>query len=118
MPGAAVDREAGALAGADRVQRALDAFDRANAADPNLEIVDGEAIPKELIYGRRMSDWLARLCPKASEALTLAARCQHLARQLSRGAGRLSHLAAGPQALSRRTGRRNSGGPRVSPRRD
>jgi hypothetical protein len=69
MPGAAVDREAGALAGADRVQRALDAFDRANAADPNLEIVDGEAIPKELIYGRRMSDWLARLCPKASEAL-------------------------------------------------
>jgi hypothetical protein len=80
MPGAAVDREAGALAGADRVQRALDAFDRANAADPNLEIVDGEAIPKELIYGRRMSDWLARLCPKASEALTLAARCQHLER--------------------------------------
>jgi hypothetical protein len=76
MPGAAV----GALAGADRVQRALDAFDRANAADPNLEIVDGEAIPKELIYGRRMSDWLARLCPKASEALTLAARCQHLER--------------------------------------
>ncbi|MGI9382173.1 MAG: DUF4202 domain-containing protein, partial [Methyloligellaceae bacterium] len=68
---------AGAL---DRLQRALDAFDRANAADPNLESVDGEAVPKELIYGQRMSACLARLCPRASEALTLAARCQHLER--------------------------------------
>lgn len=96
MPGAAVDRDAGELAGADRVQRALDAFDRANAADPNPEIVDGEAIPKELIYGRRMSDWLARLCPKASEALTLAARCQHLERWVtprdSYPAGRVGYL--------------------------
>ena len=43
---------------ADRIQKALDAFDRANAADPNLEIVDGKEVPKELIYGRRMSEWL------------------------------------------------------------
>lgn len=63
-----------------RLQAGLEAFDRANAADPNLEIVDGQEVPKELIYGRRMSEWLARLCPEASEALTLAARCQHLER--------------------------------------
>lgn len=64
----------------DRLQRALDAFDRANAADPNRETVDGEAVPKELIYGRRMSAWLDRLYPGASEVLRLAARCQHIER--------------------------------------
>lgn len=63
-----------------KLQRALEAFDRANAADPHLELVDGQDVPKELIYGRRMSEWLERLYPGASEALRLAARCQHIER--------------------------------------
>lgn len=82
--------------GNDRLQRALDAFDRANAADPNLDSVDGEEVPKELIYGQRMSAWLARLCPNASEALRLAVRCQHIERWVTpRGTypeGRVGYL--------------------------
>ena len=69
MVEAAIEKDAGAL---DRLQRALDAFDQANAADPNLESVDGEAVPKELIYGQRMSAWLARLCPRAFGSRNLA----------------------------------------------
>lgn len=78
------------------LQPALDAFDRANAADPNLESVDGHDIPKELIYGQRMSAWLDRLCPQASEALRLAARCQHIERWVKPRAtypqGRIGYL--------------------------
>lgn len=64
----------------ERFRLALEAFDRANAADPTLECVEGRDVPKELIYGQRMSAWLGRLCPQASEALRLAARCQHIER--------------------------------------
>jgi hypothetical protein len=75
---------------------ALDAFDRANAADPNLESVDGEEVPKEVIYGQRMSAWLMRLCPEAPEALCLAARSQHIERWVTpRGSypdGRIGYL--------------------------
>ena len=82
--------------GTGRLQMALDAFDRANAADPNLEPVDGREVPKELIYGQRMSAWLMRLCPEASEALCLAARSQHIERWVTpRGSypeGRVGYL--------------------------
>ena len=64
----------------ERFRRAIAAFDAANAEDPNRELVDGVARPKELVYGERMSAWLARLYPEASEALRLAARSQHLRR--------------------------------------
>jgi len=82
--------------GTGRLQVALDAFDRANAADPNLEPVDGREVPKELIYGQRMSAWLMRLCPEASESLRLAARSQHIERWVTpRGSypeGRVGYL--------------------------
>ena len=49
------------------------------------ERFDGQDWPKELLYGRRMSAWLDRLAPDASEALRLAARAQHIQRwQISR----------------------------------
>lgn len=51
-------------------------IDAENAQDPRRD--EGE--PNELLYGRRMSAWLARLAPDAGEALALAARAQHLAR--------------------------------------
>ncbi|MBN8630465.1 MAG: DUF4202 domain-containing protein [Rhodobacterales bacterium] len=57
----------------DRLPRALDMIDRANAADPK-----GEA----LVYGQRMSAELARLFPAASEVLQVAARGQHVERWL------------------------------------
>src|SRR5579863_4822337 len=63
----------------DRLQCALNAIDAANAFDPNLEA--GE--PAELVYGRRMSETLARFAPDASEALLIAVRGQHLERWLT-----------------------------------
>jgi hypothetical protein len=54
-----------------RFQLAIDRFDAANAQDP---------AGKELAYARRMTQWLQRLEPNASEALRLAARSQHIRR--------------------------------------
>jgi hypothetical protein len=62
---------------AARYERAIAAIDAAHAEDPDKDAA-GEA--KELVYARRMSAWLARLAPQASEALRLAVRCQHLRR--------------------------------------
>jgi hypothetical protein len=64
----------------ERFERALARFDAANAEDPNQQIVDGQPQPKELVYGQRISAMLARFAPQASEALQLAARCQHIRR--------------------------------------
>ena len=64
----------------DRFDRALQMFDEANAEDPNHETVDDVLVPKELIYGHRMSARLTVFAPDAPEALRLAARCQHLRR--------------------------------------
>ena len=64
----------------DRYSRAIARFDAANAEDPNEDIVDGQARPKELVYAERMTAMLARFAPAASEVLRLAARCQHIQR--------------------------------------
>ena len=70
----------------ERFQHAIAAFDAANAEDPNTEIADGLEQPKELLYARRMSEMLTRYVPDASEALRLAARCQHIQRwKIARG---------------------------------
>lgn len=58
----------------------LEAIDAANSADPNMEYVNGANQPKEFIYGRRMSAWLAKLRPDADAALQIAARAQHIRR--------------------------------------
>ncbi len=63
-----------------RFRFAIERFDAANALDPKLTIVDGVAQPKELVYARRMTQWLEKLDPNASEPLRLAARSQHLMR--------------------------------------
>ncbi len=59
-----------------RYDQAIALFDAANAEDPNQQ--DGQ--PKELLYGRRMSEMLARFAPDASEAARLAVRAQHIRR--------------------------------------
>ena len=67
----------------DRLARVLEAIDAANAADPTRER-DGDAEhPAALLYGRRMSAELDRLCPDASEELRIAARGQHIERWTS-----------------------------------
>jgi hypothetical protein len=67
-------------ADARQFENALRRFDEENARDPNTETADGVVQPRELLYARRLSDWVVRLCPDASEPLRLAARCQHLCR--------------------------------------
>lgn len=63
-----------------RFNEVISRFDAANREDPNLETFDGVEHPKELLYARRMSVWLEKLEPAASEVLRLAARCQHIKR--------------------------------------
>ncbi|HEV2393742.1 MAG TPA: DUF4202 domain-containing protein [Verrucomicrobiae bacterium] len=64
----------------ERFEAALHRFDEENSRDPNIERAGGAGHPRELLYARRLSQWVLRLCPQASEALRLAARCQHLCR--------------------------------------
>lgn len=64
----------------ERLQDAIARIDAANAEDPNREFVDGAARPKEVVYAERMTGWLERLAPSASEALRIAARAQHIER--------------------------------------
>lgn len=61
-------------------QKALDQFDLLNSKDPNQDFFEGKSYPKELLYALRMSDCLNKFAPQASEALQLAARCQHICR--------------------------------------
>ena len=56
-----------------RFNEAVQRFDEANSADPNRVEFDGREWAKELLYAKRMTGWLARLAPEASEALRLAA---------------------------------------------
>ena len=65
---------------AEQLQATLADFDAANQQDPHQEIVNGQSVPKEWIYGQRMSEQLARFCPDASTTLQLATRCQHICR--------------------------------------
>ncbi|HTY87670.1 MAG TPA: DUF4202 domain-containing protein [Candidatus Acidoferrum sp.] len=65
---------------AQRFEAALRRFDEENARDPNTEDEAGAAHPREWLYAHRLTRWVLRLCPDASEALRLAARCQHLCR--------------------------------------
>jgi hypothetical protein len=63
-----------------RFNEAVGRFDQANALDPNRTVFEGREHPKELLYAQRMTQWLERLEPNASEPLRLAARCQHIRR--------------------------------------
>lgn len=64
----------------DRLQRVLDRLDALNREDPNTDLVEGLARPRELAYAERLTGWVLRLEPQASEALRIAARGQHVRR--------------------------------------
>ena len=67
-----------------------------NAHDPAKEIVAGAERPRLLVQAERLAHWVERLEPDASEALRLAAHCQHLERwKISRSdfpEGRVGYL--------------------------
>ena len=67
----------GILVTGERFDEAIARFDAAHAEDPEK---DASGQPAELVYAQRMSAWLARLAPDASEPLRLAVRCQHIRR--------------------------------------
>ncbi|WP_074409278.1 MULTISPECIES: DUF4202 domain-containing protein [Aquimarina] len=64
----------------DKLAKAYISIDKANAKDPNKEKVNDVFVPKELIYGQRMTDTIEKFEPNAPEALKLAARSQHICR--------------------------------------
>ncbi|MCW3062535.1 MAG: hypothetical protein JWQ02_4356 [Capsulimonas sp.] len=67
----------------ERLQAAFERFDAINAEDPNHDIIDGAAHPRELLYAQRMTRQLEQFAPNASAALQLAARSQHIQRWAS-----------------------------------
>ncbi len=64
----------------ERFDRAIAAIDAANAGDPNTIVLDGIERPKELAHAERMTAWVQRLDPGATEEQLLAARAHHLRR--------------------------------------
>jgi hypothetical protein len=64
----------------EKFEAALRRFDEENSHDPNREIAGSVSHPRELLYAQRLTDWVLRLAPDASEILRLAARCQHICR--------------------------------------
>lgn len=64
----------------DRFERAIKLIDEQNAMDPNKDVVQGKAVPKELLYSNRMSKKLREYEPNASEALQIATHAQHICR--------------------------------------
>ena len=63
-----------------RFDTAVAHFLEQNARDPNHVIVDGVTRPKEQVAAERLAAWVQKLEPEGSEALHLAAYCQHLRR--------------------------------------
>jgi hypothetical protein len=63
-----------------RFEQAIVAFDQYNSRDPNNETVNGQHVPKELLYAQRMTSRLLKYFPDSSEYLQLATRAQHIGR--------------------------------------
>ena len=59
----------------------MQAIDNAHAEDPNkVQLSEAAVVPYELHYARKMSDYLHKCYPNASEDLQLAIRAQHFRR--------------------------------------
>ncbi|KAJ5532806.1 hypothetical protein N7494_009358 [Penicillium frequentans] len=63
-----------------KYDRALERIDLAHKDDPNTIEVNNETLPYEYHYAQKMTKYLERLNPTASDLLRLAIRAQHLRR--------------------------------------
>lgn len=63
-----------------RLDAAYEAIDAENARDPRRIMSEHGEESAELAYGRRMTTWLEKLEPTASETLRVAVRAQHIRR--------------------------------------
>lgn len=64
----------------DRFEELIRRIDHLNQQDPHTEQIGGTAQPYELVYSQRLTEWVLRLNPSASEELRIAARGQHVQR--------------------------------------
>ena len=64
----------------DLFNKAVELMDAANSEDPNSINVNGEEVPKELLYSQRMTDMINRFLPDADDVAKLAVRAQHIQR--------------------------------------
>lgn len=64
----------------EKLAAAFRLIDEAHAQDPKKIEVDGKHLPYELLYSQKMSKYLERRNPSASDTLRLAIRAQHLRR--------------------------------------
>lgn len=56
-------------------------IDAANAEDPRQDVdAAGQPVPRELLYGQRMAEMIARYAPEADEEMRIAVRAQHIQR--------------------------------------
>lgn len=60
--------------------RTVAAIDAANAADPRTDKDAAQAVPRELLYGRRMAEMIGRYAPEADDIMKIAVRGQHVER--------------------------------------
>ena len=67
----------------ERLEKVLAAIDAVNDTDPKMEMVDSASRPFERVYSERLTAWVLKLKPSASDALRIAARGQHIARWTS-----------------------------------
>lgn len=61
-------------------EAALQAIDAAHAEDPKKVMVNGEEVPYELLYARKMTLYLEKRAPDAPDVVKLAIRAQHFRR--------------------------------------
>jgi hypothetical protein len=64
----------------ERLKQVIGRIDQLNSEDPNTELMGRVSYPRELVYSKRLSEWVSRLNPAASEELRIAARGQHIRR--------------------------------------
>ncbi|KAJ9625748.1 hypothetical protein H2203_004510 [Taxawa tesnikishii (nom. ined.)] len=63
-----------------KFDKAAAQIDAAHAEDPKKVAVDGQEVPYELHYARKMTSYLEKHTPRASNVLRLAIRAQHFRR--------------------------------------
>jgi hypothetical protein len=63
-----------------KLKATITAIDEINSQDQNTISFEGISYPKELIYGKQMSDCLEQHWPNSSDTLQIAVRAQHIKR--------------------------------------
>ncbi len=64
----------------ERLEKVFAEIDAANAEDPRREVLNGEELPFEVVYSRRMLERLEKMYRNAPETLKIAAYGQHVRR--------------------------------------